>query len=505
MSFLSFDVGSSRCKAAIFSSSGEMLGVRSAAFAPGFPRPGYAELNANNFLAVVLALAQELTALPQTEPVQAVCLSSHGETLIPATAGGQPLGPAILNMDVRATREASWIEEQTGRRQLFMLTGHTRHPMYTTPKLLWLRGNAREVFEGASRFLSVTSFLLMQLGLPPLVDYSHAARFMALDVRRLAWSAEILSIVEISPDALPIPVQAGTLAGVLDSTAAAMLGVAVGTPVVVGGHDQVIGAIGLGVITNGRAAGSLGTYECVTVTSDELLLNDAALQASLNCYPHAVPGQYVTIAYFPGGMMMQWLGNILYGTKREEEEGCLFAELEVAAPAGPTELLITPHLIGTCNPEFDSRARGAVIGLSFDTTRAHLYKAVQEGIASELAIVIGCLEDAGCRFGDVNVFGGGVGSSLGLLLRASFTKKRLHVMSGQEAVCLGGAMLASVAVGIYPDLGAAARSMVREQNCVLPDPVLAEQYQSQIERYRQLRSMLVHPHHQKHKHTGERA
>jgi xylulokinase len=506
MSFLSIDVGSSRCKAALFSSSGEMLGMRSAVFVPDFPRPGYAELNANNFLAVVIALAQELTALPQAEPVQAVCLSSHGETLIPATADGQALGPAILNLDGRATREARWIEEQTGRRQLFMLTGHTSHPMYTTPKVLWLRRNAREVFEGASRFLSVTSFLLMQLGLPPLVDYSHAARFMALDVHRLAWSAEILSTVEISPDALPIPVQAGTLAGVLDSTAAAMLGVVVGTPVVVGGHDQVIGAIGLGVIAKGRAAGSLGSYECITVASDELHLNDAALQASLNCYPHAVPGQYVTIAYFPGGIMMQWLGEILYGAKRETgQDDRLFADLELGAPTGPTELVITPHLIGTCNPEFDSQARGAITGLSFDTTRAHLYKGIQEGIASELSILTRCLEDAGCSFGDINVFGGGVRSPLGMLLRASLTKKRLHIMSCQEAVCLGGAMLASVAVGTYRDLGEAARAMVREQDCVHPDPLLAAQYRSQVERYRQLRSMLVQPYHQEHQHTGEQA
>ncbi len=270
-----------------------------------------------------------------------------------------------------------------------------------------------------------------------------------------------------------------------------MLGVAAGTPVVVGGHDQVIGAVGLGVIQAGRAAGSLGTYECITVASDQLLLNDAALDASLNSYPGAVPGRFVTIAYFPSGIMMQWLGNLFHEPGIGEED-YRFAELESAAPEGPTGLLITPHLIGSCNPEFDADARASISGLTFETTRPDLYKGILEGIAAELAIVTECLQKAGYNFSDINVAGGGARSALGLSLRAAFTHKRLHIMRCQESVCLGGAMLASVAIGVHSDIESAAQAMVRERESVSDDRLLAEQYQPQIEAYRQLRSMLVH-------------
>jgi xylulokinase len=502
MSFLSVDVGSSRCKAAIFSSSGEMLALRSAVYAPHSRRPGFAELDADKFLNVVIALAKELACIPLKEAVQAVCFNSHGETVIPVSAAGQALGPAILNMDMRAIGEAAWIESEMGRKQLFMLTGHTSHAMYSMPKIVWLRSYAPETFNAAGSFLNVTSYLLLQLGLPPFVDYSHASRFMAFDVSRRDWSRELLDLVQIAPELLPVPVQAGTVAGKLDSTAADLLGVAPGTPVVVGGHDQVIGAVGLGVIEAGRAAGSLGTYECITVASERLLLNDAALDASLNSYPSAVPGQFVTIAYFPGGIMMQWLGNLLHGAAKSEEE-YHFEDLELAAPSGPTGLLIMPHLIGSCNPEFDAQARGAIGGLTFDSTRAHLYKGILEGIAAELAIVTECLENAGSSFHDLNVFGGGVRSAQGLRLRAAFTHKQLHIMSCQESVCLGGAMLASVAVGIHSDLNSAAQAMVREQECVPHDPLLAEQYTPQIERYRQFRSLLVHRPNQNNPYRGE--
>jgi len=504
MSVLSIDVGSSRCKAAIFSSSGEMLGMRSAIYVPQYPQPGFAELPANTFLDVVTTLARELATIPVSEAVEAVCFSSHGETLIPVSATGEALGPAILNIDVRATTEAAWTEEQIGRRKLFMLTGHTSHAMYPIPKLLWLRSHAPDIFHAASSFQSVTSYLLLQLGLPALVDYSHASRFMALDVSSRTWSRELLDLAGLSPKGLPLPVQAGTVAGRLNSTAAAMLGVAAGTPVVVGGHDQVIGAIGVGVIDAGRAAGSLGTYECITVVSDRLLLNNAALQANLNSYPHAVPGQFVTIGYFPAGIMMQWLGNLIYGQGKSEED-YHFGELELTAHAGPTGLLITPHLIGSCNPEFDAQARGAISGLTFDCTRSHLYKGILEGIASELGMITECLEHAGATFSDINVFGGGIRSSLGLRLRAAVTQKRLHIMHCQESVCLGGAVLASVAVGIHSDLQSAATIMVREQQCVAGDPLLAEQYQPQIEKYRQLRSMLVHRHKRESPYTGEQS
>lgn len=491
MSFLSVDVGSSRCKAAIFSSSGVMLAMRSAVYAPHLPRPGFAELDAETFVSIVTSVAQQLTAIPAIEQVEAVCFSSHGETVIPVSAKGEALGPAILNIDARAAAEADWIEREFGRKQLFELTGHTAHAMYPLAKLLWLRRNEPELFGAASRFAGVTDFLLLRLGLPPFADYSHASRYMALDVRRRAWAGELLELVGISTDSLPIPVQAGTVAGVLAGEGAAMLGVRAGTPVVVGGHDQEIGAVGMGVVTSGRAAGSLGTYECILVSSDEPRLDDAALASSLNSYPHAVPGQYATIAYFPSGIMLQWLANFLSGGAAGEDRQLLEA-LESEAPPGPTGLLITPHLIGSCNPEFDPLARGTISGLGFGTSRSDVYKGILEGIASELALVTECLEEAGCRFDDINVSGGGTHSSLGLRLRAALTNKRLHVMNCQESVCLGGAMLASVAVGVHSGLQSAAQLMVGEAQCVAADPSLAETYGARARDYRRLRAMFTH-------------
>lgn len=492
MSILSIDVGSSRCKAALVGARGEMLARRATGYAPQHPRPEQAELDPEILFQVVTSLSRAVSR-HATDPVQAICFSSHGETFVPVGGDGRALRPAILNSDMRATAEAVWCEHQCGREHLFSLTGHISHPMYPVPKLLWLHNHEPEIFTAAARFLGVTDYLLFRLGLEPLIDYSHAARFMALDVHTRAWSGEVLHLAGIAQHKLSTPVQAGTIAGRLNREAAASLGVPESTPVILGGHDQVIGAVGMGVIAAGRAAGSLGTWECILVASDEPQLNPAALAASLNSYPHAVPGRYVTIAYFPAGIMLSWLHELLFASSSEEDHEHWLA-LEKAAPANPTGLLITPHLIGSCNPEFDSAATAAISGLTPAATRAHLFKGILEGIACELALINECLESAGCTFDHINVSGGGARSPLGIQLRAALTGRRLHIMQSDESVCLGGAMLAAVALGLYSDLAVAAQAMVHEKDCISPDPLLAAQYRPQFARYRSFRSTLVHPH-----------
>jgi xylulokinase len=491
MSILSVDVGSSRCKAALIAAGGEVRALRSTAYSPQHPRPGFLEIDAGILFSAVTDLCREMTEQIPGESIEAVCISSHGETLIPVGADGCPLCPAILNADSRAVREAEWCEQEIGRERLYRITGHVSHPMYPVPKLLWLKRNAPEVFACAQRFLGVTDYLLFRLGLDPLIDYSHAARFMALDVARRAWSDEVLSAVGIPPQSLSTLVQAGTIAGKLNRPTAALLGVPAGTPVVVGGHDQVVGAIGLGILDQGRSAGSLGTYECVLVVSDQSQLNSAALESSLNTYPHAVPGKYVRIAYFPSGIMMEWLNRLLFGDDAGDANAH-WKQLESCVPRGPTGLLITPHLIGSCNPEFDDEARAGIGGLTPDSSRSHFYKGVLEGIACELALVSKCIESAGSRFEHIHVAGGGTRSPLGLGLRAALTGKTLHLMQCQESVCLGGAMLAYVALGVYSDLTRAADAMVREQLSIPPDTAMQELYRPQFARYCQFRSTLVH-------------
>jgi xylulokinase len=490
MSILAVDVGSSRCKAVLFSPTGEILAQSSHEYWPQFPQPGFAQVNPRVFWDALRATARTAALHSRTEPVQALCIASHGETFVPVDGNNDPLGPAILNMDGRATAEARWCERELGRRNLFEITGLIVHTMYPVPKILWLKQHCPKVFEAAAHFLSVTDFLLTQLGLPPFIDYSLASRYLAFDVRRGCWSEEILSAAGIAAERLPIPVPAGTAAGKLSAEAAAQLGVPAATLVVVGGHDQPCGALGAGVLKAGRVADSMGTYECLVASSPQPILSHAAFSASLNSYCHVVPGQFVTLAYFPSGIMVKWLHDLLYfgseGAANAVSENEALARLEAQVPPEPTGICVLPHLFGTCNPDFNASARGTIYGLTPATTPGQLYKAVLEGIACELSLLTEMLAGAAGGFHDVYSSGGGTHSPLGLKLRAALSGRRFHVMRCQEAVCLGTAMLAGVAMGTYSSFEQAARQLVREESVVEPDPALASAYARQAQQYRAL-------------------
>jgi xylulokinase len=498
MSLLAIDLGSSQCKALVFRSSGETVALRIQTYTPEFPEPCHCEMDPEKFWIAAIETSRAATGDLVGDPVRAVCFSSHGETFIPVEEDGRAVAPAILNIDTRAASEAAWCETAIGRRRLFAVTGLVAHPMYPLPKIIWLRQHRPDLAARAARFLSVTDYILERLGFPPYIDYSLAGRFLAFDVTRHEWSDEILSLAELKESKLPIPVPAGTIAGKLGADMARTLGVPVGTLVVVGGHDQVCGALGAGAIEKTRVSDSMGTYECLLATSDAPVLDDKALAASLNSYSHVVPGKFATLAYFPSGIMVQWFRDLVFDSRLPDgnsrpagDRTADYEWLESQCPAGPSGLCITPHLIGTCNPDFDQRARGAIFGLTPDSGYGHIYKGILEGIACELVNACALLASACGDFDEIHATGGGSQSRLGLKLRASLTGRRIHVMQAQESVCLGAAILAGVAAGEYHSIPDAVGQVVRKKQSVDPDPDVGESYAAQIKKYRLLYSALA--------------
>ena len=491
MSLLAVDIGSSRCKAVAFSLTGKILAQHACAYAPEFPAPSHAELNPERFWEAVCRSVQSV-ANNLSDPVRALCLNSHGETFVPVNEHNQAIAPAILNQDNRAAEEAVWLEETIGRKTLFEITGLVAHPMYPVPKILWLRKHRPDIFTPSVRFLTVIGYVLARLGLPPYVDYSLASRYLAFNTRQQGWSEEILAATKIGAECLPVPVPAGTSLGKLSASAASQLGLSTETTVVIGGHDQPCGALGVGVVDSGRVADSIGTYECLLAASDHPCPTDAALAASLNTYCHVVPDKFVTMAFFPSGIMIEWFHNLLYSQNDDssEAESIHYATLEQDAPCGPTGLCITPNLIGTCNPDFNPHARGIISGLSPNSNRSQIYKGILEGLACELSQMTDILTDAVGDFRDVYVTGGGSRSALGLQLRAALSGRRLHRMECPEAVCLGGAILAGVACGEYRTLREAVDLVVRDVSVVLPDPEIAVAYAQQVKQYRRLSSAI---------------
>lgn len=491
MSLLAVDMGSSSCKAVAFSETGAVLAHETHSYASESPHPSWSEMPPEEFWHALVSSTRPIGAKLIQDPVEALAISSHGETFFPVDNRNNPVGRAILNADNRAVREANGMAEEIGRERIFEITGLTAHPMYPLPKILWLRKHQPTVFSGAARFLSVPGFLLSCLGLPPYVDHSLASRFLAFDIRSHCWSTDILAHCDLRPDQLPATVPTGTIAGELSEKAAAALGLKQGTPVVLGGHDQPCAALGSGVLDEGRVSASLGTYECLLAASSNPSLNERALAANLNSYCHVIPDRYVTLAYFPSGIMVDWFLRLFHSESEKASSFDLFASMERCASVEPSGLFIAPHLFGTCNPDFDPQASGVIAGIRPTTSRADLYQGVIEGMACEFANMANLLQQANGDFRDVYISGGGGRSRLGLRLRAALANRTLHLMQSQEAVCLGTAILAGVAIGKYRNFGEAVERMVRISETVVPDCAIAKKYKHHQAQYQLLYSSLA--------------
>jgi sugar (pentulose or hexulose) kinase len=338
----------------------------------------------------------------------------------------------------------------------------------------------------AKRFLCVGDFLCIRMRLPPVIDPSLAARTQLFDIRTRQWSPALCDPIGVEPSVLPRIQDAGTLIDHLGPDAAKELGLRKGVAVIAGGHDQPVGALGLGVTQEGMVGDSAGTYECLTVSSPQPHVEPAAQAAHLNSYCHVVPGQYITLAFFPSGVMVRWFVEVLCGLSEKGAMAGFLEELEAPAAAKPSGLHVAPHLLVACNPRWNPNARAAITGLTVATGRAAIFRGILESIAFELAENVRALEALGCAFDEIRVFGGGARSALGLRLRAAAARKTFRTSKTDDAACLGAAILAGMGCGVFADAKEGVRRMVRFGAEVPSDPELRRWFERNQGKYRQL-------------------
>jgi xylulokinase len=196
----------------------------------------------------------------------------------------------------------------------------------------------------------------------------------------------------------------------------------------------------------------------------------------------------VTLAYFPAGIMLEWFSGVVRDKRGAQDASIdrVCSAWEDHASGGPSGLLIAPHLLGTCNPDFDPRATGVIVGLRPATSAPDIYKGILEGIACEFATMAKLLQRVAGNFRDVYVTGGGCRSKLGMRLRAALSGCRLHRTSSSDAVCLGTAILAGLGAGRYTSIPQTVERLVKVIDTDEPDSSLAEAYRDFMQRYDRL-------------------
>ena len=495
MDLIGLDVGTTGCKAVVFSPDGRMLGAAHREYGILATEPYMAEQDAEHIWAVTCQVIREAIWRSSDNGsnsgrIGALSLSVQGDAIIPIDHEFNAVYNAVLGMDYRSQLQAKRFGRRIGDKRLFLLTGMRPHPINSLIKMVWLKQNRPDAFHRAWKLTSFADFILGKLCGEAVIDHTMASRSMAFDLREKVWSAEILEAAGINPELLSRPVPSGTVVGEVSKNTAQNTELAVGTKLVTGGHDQTCAALGAGVIGEGRAVISTGTAEVLSAASFKPVLNDTMYGSFYPCYLYAKPGMYFTFALnHVGGLLLRWYRDTFAYKEIEEARAAdvdPYDQILEKIPANPSGVMILPHFNGSGTPWCDMDSKGAILGLNLSTTRHDIARAILESQSFELKINLETMVQAGIKINELRAVGGGAKSQLWLQIKADILAITITSLKVREAACLGAALLAGTAIGVYPSLDSAVEQTVRVETKFAPDKDSLKNYTERFTVYREV-------------------
>jgi xylulokinase len=464
---LGIDVSTTATKAVLVDPEGRVAATGVAEYGYDTPHPRWSEQDPDvwwDAAASAVRAALEAAAL-RGDDVAAVGLTGqmHGAVLL--GADDRPLRPAILWNDQRTGAECDVIRERVGARRLIEVTGNDALTGFTAPKLLWVRTHEPATWERVTHVLLPKDYVRLRLTGAHAVDKADGSGTILFDLAARTWSPEVLAALDLDPDLLPTAWEGPETTGTITTTAAETTGLRAGTPVVAGGGDQAANAVGLGALDQSVAALSLGTSGVVFAAGDRPVVEPLG---RVHAFCHAVPERWhlMSVMLSAAGSL-RWYRDAL-------APGMAYADLVAEAegvPAGSDGLWFLPYLSGERSPHPDPNARGAFIGLTVTHRRAHLTRAVLEGVAYGLRDGLDLMRQAGMAVdASLRGSGGGLVSPLWRQILADVLGLSVEGVGTTEGAAFGAALLASEAGGLATSVGEAVDRAVRVTDRTNPGP-----------------------------------
>jgi len=486
------DIGTTGCKCTVCNRDGKIL----AEAYYEYKSSDRTESNTINPLSVwegvkfVLKLVVE-----KVKDIKSIAVTSFGESAVLLDENDNAVMDSYLYTDKHGVKEAKFIEEAIGRKNLNKITSLNAGAMYSVPKIMWIKKEKSEPFKKATKILLFQDYIVFMLSGKRQIDYSLATRTMAFDIDKLDWSNEILDIAGIDINLLSQCVPTGTIAGPIKKHLAQELGINSEIIIVSGCHDQMAAALGTGTLNAGSAVDGTGTVECISAVFDGK--NKSVNKSKLYPDNYAIvpygEDKFITYAVsFTGGALLKW-----YRDKLNKAQSDFLISVgnnpyehfnKTMDAVSPTGILILPHFAGAGTPYMNPESVGAIIGLSTQTSAEDIYKALMEGVTYEMRLNIELFEKAGVIIDTIKATGGGAASSQWLQIKADILKKPIVSLGAAQSGTLGCIMLAGVACGEYKNLDEAAKILVKEKEVFYPRELQSKQYDKLFKKYRKLYS-----------------
>lgn len=482
---LNIDVGTTNCKAFLFNTQGEIKCGSRVQTHRLFNRlgPGWVELDAElQWKAVCKAIKQCVTkANINLGEIAGVGITAMRQTVVPVNKAGNPVR-YVIPWEVKATYpQAKKIRENIGLDKVYNITGLTVSPLWALPSLLYIIEQEPEVYERTYKFLEIQDFILHRLGVEEFTtDYSQASCISLLDLRKFQWSTELCNALGIPIEKLPKLVAPGEIVGKISKKAARQTGLKENTPLVIGGGDTQSSALGSGVIFSGTVNTIIGTSAVANAFLNKPFFDPSH---TLVCHPHVYQGKYLLDHNtLTGGNAYRWFLNTFCKDEIRHKKRNQYKSLNesiIKCPIGANGVVFLPHFVGAASPYWNDLAQGVFVGINLMTRKSSFGRAIIEGACLELRKGLELMEKYGVKIESIRACGGVCekGSSWNQI-QSDVYGKPVFIMNTKETTALGGVILTSVALGLYTDVCAAVRKMVKISQEIRPNLKAYERYTS---------------------------
>jgi xylulokinase len=469
---LGIDIGTGGTRALIMDEKGRIIASATEEHEPfASPKIGWAEQRPEDWLRAAGLAIRKALALGKLRGEQIACVGFSGQMhgAVMLDNSGDVVRPALIWCDVRTDKQCKELNQKIGSDRLIQLTCNPALPNFTLTKFLWTRENEPENWSRVRSVMLPKDYVRFRLTGDRAIDMADASGTLMLDVARRQWSEEVLQAAEMDRSLLPTLYESTDVCGKVSAVGAETTGLAAGTPVVAGAGDQAAGATGMGVVTPGTVSATIGTSGVVFAATDRPALDP---RGRLHTFCHAVPGRWHVMGVTQAaGLSLRWFRDRFASASVDDGRDSYerLTEEAATAPPGADGLLWAPYLMGERTPHLDSEARGVLAGLTASHKRAHVIRAILEGVAFSL-------RDTFTIFGEMNVpvknillGGGGARSPLWRQIQADVYEHEVEIVEAEEGAAYGAAILAGVGAKIWPSVDAACGAVVRVAARVQPD------------------------------------
>ncbi|PYU52401.1 MAG: xylulokinase [Acidobacteria bacterium] len=472
MHVLGIDVGTGGTRATVIDCNGRVASSATEEHQPfASPQIGWAEQQPEDWWrASSIAVRQAIAgANLSAEEIACVGFSGQMHGAVMLDEQGSVVRPALIWCDVRTEKQCRDLTAKIGQERLIQLTCNPALANFTLTKLLWVGENEPENWKRVRAVMLPKDYVRFRLTGERATDLADASGTLLLDVAHRRWSPEMLEAAEIDERLLPALHESSDVCGQISSKGAAETGLRVGTPVVAGAGDQAAGATGMGIVAAGTVSATIGTSGVVFAATDRPALDP---RGRMHTFCHAIPGRWHVMGVTQAaGLSLRWFrDNFAVDSSGARESYDRLTAEAAKIPAGSDGLLWTPYLMGERTPHLDSSARGALVGLTASHTRAHVVRAILEGVAFSLRDTFTLFQEMDVPVTNIRLGGGGARSPLWRQIQADIYGRAVEIVEADEGAAYGAAILAGVGAGMWSSVDAACHAVVRVASRVNPQP-----------------------------------